>query len=44
MQGAGAFDKRSCLMAMSIGGGARNAADARYSAAMPLNGGSGAYR
>ena len=37
MQGAGIFDKRSCLPAMSIGEGARNAADARYSAAMPLS-------
>ncbi len=33
MQGAPGFDKRSCLMAMSIGGIRGNAADAGYSAA-----------
>lgn len=37
MQGADGFDKRSCLLAMSIGEVVRNVADGRYSAAVPVN-------
>ncbi len=37
MQGAVGFDKRSCRLAMSIIEADRNAADACFSAAMPLS-------
>ena len=44
MLGADGFDKRSCRLAMSISEVVRNDADACYSAAMPINDGSGACR
>ena len=44
MLGAEGFDKRSCRLAMSISEVVRNNADACYSAAMPINGGSDACR
>ena len=37
MLGADGFDKRSCLLAMSISEVIRNNADACYSAAMHIN-------
>src|SRR5690606_12145731 len=37
MQGARGFDKRSCLVAMSIGEVTGNAADAGFSAAVPYS-------